>query len=216
MSKLFGMSFFFFDSKRKIQRKKEVHESNKQPILVPWFIRTSSKNEGSKIQTIPEKSRRKIMSTTYVNKKAKNEVIIHSRSPLCRPLIQGCKMYCGMWIGAVTVALLESSDVVRYLISIKEPSLTTSWKSLLVMRGMIRISTCNLWKDGRPLHSLKIVELVFHEMLSVIPPKLHTKKKVWREIMWCRFFFLFFFGHYSFWSWNIFFLKWGGIKTIQL
>ena len=117
------------------------------------------------------------MSTTYVNKKAKNEVIIHSRSPLCRPLIQGCKMYCGMWIGAVTVALLESSDVVRYLISIKEPSLTTSWKSLLVMRGMIRISTCNLWKDGRPLHSLKIVELVFHEMLSVIPPKLHTKKK---------------------------------------
>ena len=97
------------------------------------------------------------MSTTYVDKKAKNEVIIHSRSPLCRPLIQGCKTYCGMWIGAVTVALLESSDVVRYLISIKEPSLTltTSWKSLLVMRGMIRISTCNLWNAGQPPSLLK-------------------------------------------------------------
>ena len=51
----------------------------------------------------------------------------------------------------------ESLDVVRYLISIKEPSLTltTSWKSLLVMRGMIRISTCNLWNAGQPPSLLK-------------------------------------------------------------
>ena len=60
----------------------------------------------------------------------------------------------------------ESLDVVRYLISIKEPSLTTSWKSLLVMRGMIRISTCNLWNDGRPLHSLKIVEVLHVKNLA--------------------------------------------------
>ena len=61
---------------------------------------------------------------------------------------------------------VESLDVVRYLISIKEPSLTTSWKSLLVMRGMIRISTCNLWNDGRPLHSLKIVEVLHVKNLA--------------------------------------------------
>ena len=73
-----------------------------------------------------------------------------------------CKMdYLGtIWTSCFSFRYMvasESLDVVRYLISIKEPSLTltTSWKSLLVMRGMIRISTCNLWNDGQPPSLLK-------------------------------------------------------------